>query len=39
MNFTENQTRSKVVIKANFLAFFEIEEVAHLAVQKIKDIK
>ena len=39
MNFTKNQTRSKVDIKANFLAFFKIEDVAHLVVQKLKDIK
>ena len=35
----ENQTRSKANIKANFLAFFKTEDVAHLVVQKIKDIK
>ena len=39
MNFTESQNRSKVEIKASFLAFFKIEDVAHLAAQKLKDIK
>ena len=39
MNFTENRIRTKAKIKANFLAFFKIEDVAHLATQKIKDIK
>ena len=39
MNFMENRTRSKADIKANFLAFFKIEEVAHLAMQNLKDIK
>ena len=39
INFTENQTRSKANIKANFLALFKIEEVTHLATQKFKDIK
>ena len=39
MNFTENQARSKDKIKKNFLAFFKIEYVAHLATQKLKDIK
>ena len=39
MNFTESQNKSKVEIKANFLAFFKTEDVAHLAAQKLKDIK
>ena len=39
MNFTESQNRSKVEIKANFLAFFKMEDVAHLVAQKLKDIK
>ena len=39
MNFTESQNRSKSEIKANFLAFFKTEDVAHLATQKLKDIK
>ena len=39
MNFTENQTRMKDDIKANFLAFFKTKDVTHLAVQKVKDIK
>ena len=30
INFAENQTRSKADIKANFLAFFKIENVTHL---------
>ena len=30
MNFTESQNRSKVEIKASFLAFFKMEDVAHL---------
>ena len=39
MNFTESQNRSKAEIKASFLAFFKTEDVAHLAGQKLKDIK
>ena len=39
MNFTESQNRSKDEIKANFLAFFKTEDVAHLAAQKLKDIE
>ena len=39
MNFTENQERTKDEIKTNFLAFFKTEYVAHLAAQKLKDIK
>lgn len=39
MNFTENQARKVDEIKTNFLAFFKIEDVAHLATQKLKDIK
>ena len=39
MNFTENQVRTKDEIKTNFLAFFKTEDVAHLAAQKLKDIK
>ena len=39
MNFTKTQERSKDEIKTNFLAFFKIEDVAHLASQKLKDIK
>ena len=39
MNFTENQVKSKDDIKANFLAFFKIEDIVHLATQKLKDIK
>ena len=39
MNFMENQTRKKSEIKANFLAFFKTEDIAHLATQKLKDIK
>ena len=39
MNFTENQARSKDEIKMNFVAFFKIEDVAHLVSQKMKDIK
>ena len=31
MNFTESQNRSKVEIKANFLGFFKMEDVEHLA--------
>ena len=31
MNFTENQTISKVDIKANFLASFKTKDVTHLA--------
>jgi hypothetical protein len=38
MNFTESQNRSKVEIKASFLVFFKMEDVAHLAAQKLKDI-
>ena len=39
MNFTENQARTKDKIKTNILAFFKTEDVAHLASQKLKDIK
>ena len=39
MNFIENQARSKDEIKTNFLAFFKTKDVAHLAAQKLKDIK
>ena len=39
MNFTESQNRSKDEIKASYLAFFKMEDVAHLATQKLKDIK
>ena len=39
MNFTESQNRSKSEIKASLLAFFKIEDIAHLAAQKLKDIK
>ena len=39
MNFTENQERTKDEIKTNFLALSKIEDVTHLATQKLKDIK
>ena len=39
MNFIENKARTKDEIKANFLAFLKTEDVAHLATQKLKDIK
>ena len=39
MNFMESQNISKAEIKANFLAFFKMEDVTHLATQKLKDIK
>ena len=39
MNFIENQAETKDKIKKNFLALFKIEDVAHLASQKLKDIK
>ena len=39
MNFMENQNRSKAKIKASVLAFFKTEDVAHLAAQKLTDIK
>ena len=39
MNFTENQAGTKDKIKKNFSSFFETEYVAHLAAQKLKDIK
>ena len=39
MNFTESQNRSKAEIEASFLAFFKTKDVAHLAAQKLKDIK
>ena len=39
MNFMENQTRTKVDIKANFSVFFKMEDIAHLVMQKLKDIK
>ena len=39
MNFIESQNKSKAKIKANFLTFFKMEDVAHLAAQKLKDIK
>ena len=31
MNFIESQNRSKAEIKASFLVFFKMEDVAHLA--------
>jgi hypothetical protein len=34
MNFTENQNRSKSEIKRNFLSFFKVQDVTHLATQK-----
>ena len=39
MNFMESQNRSKVEIKASFLAFFKTKDITHLAMQKLKDIK
>ena len=39
MNFTENQARSKDEIKTNILDFFKAKDVAHIASQKLKDIK
>ena len=39
MNFTESQNRSKAEIKASFLTFFKMEDVTHLAAQKLKDNK
>jgi hypothetical protein len=39
MNFTESQNRSKAEIKANILAFFKTEDVAHLVAWKPKGIK
>ena len=39
MNFTESQNRSKAEIIASFLVLFKMEDVAHLAEQKLKDIK
>jgi hypothetical protein len=39
MNYTENQTRSKAEIKNSFLTFFKIQDVTHLAAQKLKEIK
>jgi hypothetical protein len=39
MNFTENQNRSKSEIKNSFLTFFKVQDVTHLAAQKLKEIK
>lgn len=39
MNFIENQAISKDKIKSNFLSFFKMEDVTHLASQKLKYIK
>jgi hypothetical protein len=39
MNYTENQTRSKEEIKNSFLTFFKIQDITHLAAQKLKEIK
>jgi hypothetical protein len=39
MNYTKNKTRSKVEIKNNFLTLFKIQDVTHLATQKLKEIK
>ena len=38
-NFIESQNRSKAETKASFLTFLKMEDVAHLAAQKLKDIK
>ena len=39
MKFIENKARTKDEIKTNILAFFKTEDVAHLAAQKLEDIK
>jgi hypothetical protein len=39
MNYTENQNWSKSDIKNNFLSFFKVQDVAHLAAHKLKEIK
>ena len=39
MNLIENKERTKDEIKTNFLAFCKTEGVAHLASEKLKDIK
>ena len=39
MNYTKKQTRSKEEIKDNFLTFFKIQDITHLAAQKLKEIK
>lgn len=39
MNFTSTYIRTKGQIKAEFMAFFKMQEGSHLAAQKLKDIK
>jgi hypothetical protein len=39
MNYTEKKTRSKEEIKNSFLTFFKIQDITHLAAQKLKEIK
>ena len=39
MNYNENKTKSKNVIKKNFLKFFIIQNSKHLASHKLKEIR
>jgi hypothetical protein len=39
MNYTKNQNRLKSYIKNNFLSFFKVQDVVHIATQKLKEIK
>ena len=39
MNFTSTEVHTKAQIKSEFLSFFRTQEGAHLAAQKLKDIK
>jgi len=39
MNYTKKQTCSKVEINNSFQTFFKIQDITHLAAQKLKEIK
>jgi len=39
MNYMKNQTHSKEEIKKIFLTFFKIQNITHMAAQKLKEIK
>jgi hypothetical protein len=39
MNYMEKKTRSKAEIKNTFLTLFKIQDITHLAPQKLKKIK
>ena len=39
INFNENQSKSKNVIKQNFLTFFRMKDTRHITTQKLKETK